>query len=352
MIEEAAWELLPKELPAEVEPWVLHSAREAQFDGRQFRAYVWANWLLDQARFPGPTVHTAALGSVSGDYEITDITAGFIPVISNQTQRVTKREMYLQYIQNEARKVKSNELPNLTWTFGIMIRVQPAKGRSLTPFVEQKEISQLTWVDGYPVMCEVRESPSTVEEQAPVNPQGAATSTCFVKPVKGKRFYGPVWSEGILIARHVLGAAPTAGALVNMQTGPALPVVDIDSKATTIDAAVLDAGIGSVPASAKQISVYSAVAPGTNVTVYGANGLFTADVLRIMDDPNYFGNMVTHRAFLDQYGRHGDSGALVRTTTSQDALGVYIGHTQGPPAEGLVQLMRQVTKYFEVDLYE
>jgi hypothetical protein len=70
-----------------------------------------------------------------------------------------------------------------------------------------------------------------------------------------------------------------------------------------------------------------------------------------MDDPNYFGNMVAHRAFLDKYGVSGDSGALVTEQSTGDAVGVYIGQTAGPPIEGLVQLMRQVTKYFEIELY-
>jgi hypothetical protein len=137
-----------------------------------------------------------------------------------------------------------------------------------------------------------------------------------------------------------------------MQVGPALPVIDIDSTASTIDAAVLDGRTAPIPATAKQIPLYPAVAPGTNVTVCGAHTQFSADVLRVMDDPSYFGNMVAHRAVLDQYGVHGDSGALVREATSQDAVGLYIGKIPGPPAEGLVQLMRQVTKYFDVDLFE
>lgn len=351
MIEEAAWALVPQRLPADIDSWVLNVAQQAHFNDRQLRAYAWANWLLNQSRFPQPVVSTAILGAFRGDYEIVDITAGFIPITSN-SPAVSKREKYLQFIVNPTRKLESTVSPNVTWTFGVMIGVQAAPGVGLLErFTEQDEIGQFVAIDGFPVMCELRENPTTFLQQAPANPLGAATSTCFVKPVTGKRFYGTVWSEGILIARHVLGSTPAAGALVNMQTGPALPVVDIDS-ATTIDAAVLDLGTGGIPTGAKRIPLYPAVAPGTNVTVYGTSAPFSADVLRVMDDPKYFGNMAAHRAFLDQHGQYGDSGALVRETSSRDAVGVYIGQTGGSPAEGIVQLMRQVTKYFEVDLYE
>jgi hypothetical protein len=351
MIEEAAWQLVPQQLPPDIEPWILHVAEQARFNDRQLRAYAWANWLLNRTRFPEPVVSTAVLGAFRGDYQIMDITAGFIPVTSNQDRTASKRERYLRFVANQARKVESAASPNVTWTFGVMIGVQATATAFFEPFVEQEEIGQFVAIDGFPVMCELRENPSTFLQQAPVNPLGPATSTCFVKPLIGKRFYGAIWSEGILIARHVLGPTPAAGALVNMQTGPALPVVDIDS-ATTIDAAVLDLGAGHMSTGAKRIPIYPAVAPGTNVTVYGISGHFRADVLRVMDDPKYFGNMVAHRAFLDQFGQYGDSGALVREANSQEAVGVYIGQTKGPPAEGVVQLMRQVTKYFEVDLYE
>ena len=70
-----------------------------------------------------------------------------------------------------------------------------------------------------------------------------------------------------------------------------------------------------------------------------------------MDDSHYFGNLVAHRVFIDSHGVQGDSGALV-TSAAMDAIGLYIGKTGGAVSEGLLQSMRQVSEYFEVDLLD
>lgn len=115
----AAWELVPKELPPIVEPWVLHAAEQATLSDRQFRAFVWANRLLSQARFPGPTIRTAIIGAFEGDALIADITAGFIPIAYTQSVPApTKRELYLSYIQND-RRVASEESAGLIWTLAL-----------------------------------------------------------------------------------------------------------------------------------------------------------------------------------------------------------------------------------------
>jgi hypothetical protein len=173
----------------------------------------------------------------------------------------------------------------------------------------------------------------------------------YVRTRSGKRYYsGTKYTDGILIARHVLVPNyTTAGSNVPMATAPAstVKVGDIDA-GTTIDAAILDTGAGSNPPGLNALSLVAAVAPGLRVNVTGSVTTFSADVLRVMDDPNYFGNMVAHRAFIDAYGKRGDSGALTSDQTG-NAVGLYIGVTKTP--EGIVQLMRQVTTYFEIDLY-
>lgn len=191
-----------------------------------------------------------------------------------------------------------------------------------------------------------------VMEDKPSNPSGSATSACYVRTRTGKRYYsGSKYTDGILVARHVLVPSyTTAGASVPMATNPpsTATVADIDDAATTIDAAVLDDG-NPTPSGAKLLSLVAAIAPGLRVTVGGSVTNFSADVLRVMDDPTYFGNMAAHRAFIDNHGQKGDSGALT-THASGDAVGLYIGATK-TPVEGIVQLMRQVTTYFEIDLY-
>jgi hypothetical protein len=64
-----------------------------------------------------------------------------------------------------------------------------------------------------------------------------------------------------------------------------------------------------------------------------------------------FGNMMAHRAVLDYYGVRRDSGAFVTEQLTGQAVGLYIGMLPGPPAEGMVQLIRQVTTYFPAELY-
>ena len=92
-----------------------------------------------------------------------------------------------------------------------------------------------------------------------------------------------------------------------MSTGPALPLADIDG-ATTIDAAILDDGplVGSLT----PLLLAPAIAPGAYVSVK-AGSPFTAQVLRIFDHPTYYGNMFSHRVFIDAVGVSGDSGSLV-----------------------------------------
>ena len=362
MIEEIAWELLPRELPNEIEPWLVAAARQARLSERQFRALAWANRLLAVARFPGFVVSTAVAGSFEGNFEIADITAGFIPIFrSRDGEPRTKREQYLRYIEADNRPwIASVETENRVWVFGLLIGVQPSTERK-QPFadetaIEKNEISQLIWPDGFPVICELRIDLGSGDQDsslhAPTHPGGAATSACFVKPSQGKRFYNGAWTEGVLIARHVLPPGTTSGAQVSMVSGPALSVIDLDAGATTIDAAILDAQTGSIPANASQMPLHPAVAPGLSVTVHGSRSQFNADVLRVMDDPRYFGNMFAHRAVLDKYGVHGDSGAIVRAALTREAVGIYIGRLPGPPAEGAVQLMRQVSQYFEIELYD
>ncbi len=355
-MDEIAWRAVPEEPPPGVEPWVEYALRDVRLERRIVLAYLWANWLLKKLSDSPSLIDTAIEGAVVGDYEIADISAGFISLETSYDLLQPNRGRYLESVSNTRYWVLSSD-GALVWTFGVVLGVRPrfpldAREGRLTVLPRLRDYVDL---EGFPVICDVRlEEPggegAIVEYHAPVNPAGAATSACYVKPRAGKRFYGPAWSEGILIARHVLGGSPTMGTLVRMQTGHTMSVADVDS-ATTIDAAVLDAGAGAISAGASPMPIYPAIAPGITVHVAGSHTTFTATVLRVMDDPKYFGNASAHRAFLDGYGVSGDSGALVTEQTTGDAVGVYIARIPGPPDEGMVQLMRQVTKYFEIELY-
>jgi hypothetical protein len=129
-----------------------------------------------------------------------------------------------------------------------------------------------------------------------------------------------------------------------------MPVVDIDTGASTIDAAILDCG--SLPAYVSSLPLAPAVAPGCAVDVITSGAPFNATVLTINDHPSYFGNLVAHRVFVDAVGASGDSGSLVVTRNPRHAVGLYMGSTGGHSPEGLVQSMRQVVQYFDVDLHD
>jgi len=352
-MDDLAWTVVPPLDPPDVEAWVANSISQAMLLEPHRRAHLWAYWLLKKAADDQLSVVYSAVNSAfTGSFEISDITAGFIPV-----QPQTKRDAYLQKSTRYERRTHYYDASGLFWTFGLVagVRPVPKEEEGAEPLAERPLPSQFLDIDGFPVMCELRFD-SDIEAKAtafhaPAHPSGAATSTCYVRPGYGKRYYGRQWSEGVLIARHVLGSLTYPGAQVLMQSGATLQVVDIDPNATTIDAAILDAGWGAIPAGTNQIGLHPAIAPGINVNVAGAQTQFSATVLRVMDDPRYFGNMMAHRAVLDNCGIRGDSGAFVTEQLTGQAVGLYIGTIPGPPAEGLVQLMRQVTTYFQAELY-
>ncbi|HKF47030.1 MAG TPA: hypothetical protein VKB38_06695 [Terracidiphilus sp.] len=347
-MDDLAWAVVPPFDPPEVEAWVANSISQAMLLEPHRRAYLWANWLLKKASADQlSVVNLAVHDAFKGSYEISDITAGFIPVAPQ-----SKQDSYLALMTRQERRTHYTDTSGLFWTFGLVVGVQESPpGQLLTP---TPGISQLRDYDGFPVMCEQRVDADPHEKatvfHAPPHVTGA-TSTCFVRPAAGKRYYSRQWSEGVLIARHVLRNQAYAGAQVSLEPNGTRQVVDIDESATTIDAAILDAGIGSIAAGTRQVGVHPAIAPGIDVNVSGARTQFSAKVLRVMDDP-FCGNMLAHRGVLDGHGIAGDSGALVTEQLTGQAVGLYIGMIPGTPALGLVQLMRQVTTYFEVELYQ
>jgi hypothetical protein len=350
MIPEEAWQILPSGSPLELAPWVQAAIAQANLSERQARAYAWAHHILASSR--------DALAFWAFENLTEDLTAGFIRFGKSEDER-----------EKLVKSVWGKEPPPFPhvitkdgerWSFGIVIGIRPSAilplpsiqpVPSLPPTPPILPLPSIQHAAGiaFPVIFEFR----SIQYNAPPHPVGNATSTCYVRPRSGKHYYGgSVWTEGILVARHVLANAGVAntGAIVTMDTTPPsnMQVVDIDA-ATTIDAAILDSGTNSIPATANPSTIISAVAPGQKVTVRGKNNTFSADVIRVMDDPSYFGNMVAHRAFMDTSGVAGDSGAIAELS-SGEIVGLYIG--AAPSAnEGLLQLMNQVCKYFEVDPY-
>lgn len=344
MIPEQAWELVPNEMPGDIEKWVISFAGAAELSERERRAYAWANYLL--SRVDGRVISTAVLGLLipNGNpdkYVLADISAGFIPFpkavmgLSNTTPRQARMGHGVRFVEAD----ESN------YAFGVVIGVQSVARSSEDNAETSAELSQMVSIDNFPVVAEYRR----IVEGAPPHPIGVV-SACYAKPRSSKRFIGPPWANGVVIARHVLGSLGfSTGTMVPMRTGLSIPVVDIDGT-TTIDAAILDCA--TIPHGTSPLALTAAVAPGTNVDIRTATGKFSAQALRIYEDPHYYGNRMSHRVFIDNVGISGDSGSLVARTSHLDAVGLYMGSAGGSPPEGLVQSMRQVVQYFDVDLFD
>lgn len=346
MIDEAAWGLIPQRMPLGVPPWVPIALRaESLENGREGRAYAWAQRLLAQIS-DGHGLATAIIGAVTTDRPLTaDISAGFIPFGSaGATAAPGTRDHSIAQFANTGDGIPIREAGSRNYTFGVVVGIGD-DGRTVS---FREEFSQLVRLDeSFPVICELR----IMREDAPPNPSGNATSSCYARPLQTKRFYSGVkWTDGVLIARHVLNAiGTTPGTIIPMVAGAA-SIADIDS-ATTIDAAVLDIAPGCIPAATNSLTVSTLTSIGSKVSVR-APRQFGADVLRVMDDKHYFGNLAAHRVFIDAFGVSGDSGALVTSSANGEAVGIYMGAHPQQPLEGIVQWMRQVTEYFEVDLYD
>ncbi|HEX7152218.1 MAG TPA: hypothetical protein VF618_12090 [Thermoanaerobaculia bacterium] len=343
MIPDQAWEVVPPNLPTDVRPWVLRFAEQAELGPRETRSYAWSMHLL--GRLNDQAITTAITGVLTTEQgprqvEITDVTAGFIPferLVHNPKRSLRGARMELA--------VPTADSDGRSFTFGIVIGITPPEETDERRAGEDVVPSQVVSIDGFPVVVEYRR----IDYTAPPNPVGA-TATCFAKPRANKRFFGPTWSAGVVIARHSLKKLGfSTGIAVPMTSGTSYAVVDIDSS-TTIDAAILDCG--TMPPHARPLTIAAAVASGANVNVRTVTSNFSAQVLRINDHPSYYGNLIAHRLFLDTVGVKGDSGSLVVRSPHGDSAGLYMGNTGGAVPEGLVQSMRQISNYFEVDLFD
>ena len=345
MIHENAWQLLPDELPPDLPMWINPALDAGRVEDQRLRlAYGWAHKLLSQIN--EGVINTVLTGGIGGTtiFEITDISAGFIPFREGVPDEPGSREQHLAVHAN-APEVYGDDFK---YSFGVIIGISGVASSDDDITFISEPAAFVTLYDRFPVILERR----MVEDAQPIHPAGNATSTCFVKPQAIKRYYCGTWMEGILVARHVLHALGTSlGTYVSMENGKMSTIVEIDRSAS-IDAAILDATpMGGIPTTASPIVPPSAMPPGTKVTVRGRYGSFNADILRVMDDSRYFGNLVAHRIFIDAHGVKGDSGALA-TTSSNDAVGLYIGKIGGAVSEGLLQSMRQVCEYFQIDLLD
>lgn len=193
----------------------------------------------------------------------------------------------------------------------------------------------------------------------PPHPTGAASSACWVVPRSGRP---ATWSVGILTARHVIPPGHRhVGAVVPI-TDPlgqplGVPVADIAGR-DMIDAAILDAApLNPRPPVPPAVPAQQAIAPGQTVQLSLRSGGVSASVLEVTPVfSGYLGHLCADRILLDTSGQYGDSGSFVEAaSTAVEATGLLVGAipaANGQPAtQGLVQSMRQVVEFFDIDLH-
>lgn len=327
MISEDLWTLLPDDLPPNFPSWVEWFGGQSNFSQREFRSYAWAMFLIEAS-------NPFRFIDQEGRRAYADVSAGFIPFDLRDERGPRAR------LRDVSRSVR---IKDMGYTFGLVVGVDPAIWERFASPNVPTTITGDPRVQGFPLVIEPRE----VQVSSPPDPVGARAS-CYVAPQMNKRFYGPKWSAGIVMARHSLANLGfNLGTIVNMTDGGNYPVCDVDAD-TTIDAAIVDCG--SLPPGAIPLPITTAVAPGSTVRLHLNSGATNASVLRVHDHPHYFGNAIAHRIFTDTHGKVGDSGCIVTDVNTHHAAGTYIGNTNAP-YEGLVQSFRQISKYFEVDLF-
>jgi hypothetical protein len=180
----------------------------------------------------------------------------------------------------------------------------------------------------------------------PPDPTGAknGTGACWAEPTPGGGNPTVLPGAGILTAAHVaLKPAPVT---------PMTPASPYAVVGYAIDAAVLYPE--PLPDNATRLPVSAAAAVGSNVDVYPrAGGSATATILLTFQPSLYIGFLCPHRMIIDTSFVPGDSGSLVRDSSSNDAVGLYIGEiiTPGGTARGACQIMQQVVTELALDLY-
>ena len=329
MIPEAAWNLVPESLPINPPPWALAFAEQSNFSPREFRAYVWAMHLLRLQNFELSFEDDGPFTLMPGS-GILDVTAGFVPFREEDERAMSIRKSGVPTVRIEG----------IDYAFGIVVGHVHTEFPVTARRIVNAEIAFL-------LLFEKR----NIVLQSPPHPMGVV-STCYAKPRYGKRYFGPHWSDGIITARHTLSAVGfSAGVSVPMSSGTSCKVADIDP-GTTIDAVILDCG--TVPSAASLLPMATATAPGSKIEIRTASRILTGQALRVFDHPTSFSIMFGHRVFIDVVGVVGDSGSLVRSSGSLDAIGIYMGTTGSKKgvAEGIVQSIRQVVEYFEVELLD
>ena len=137
-------------------------------------------------------------------------------------------------------------------------------------------------------------------------------------------------ADGVLTAGHVVEGLPLRSSVV--MTSPGLWHLG-DRGSCKIDAALI-VQQGCIPAGAGSLGVQTNPVAGMRVSFYGAASKRTveATITHSQTHPTLFIPKHPMRIFMDNYGEHGDSGALVREEGTGFGVGIYMGMDEIPPS--------------------
>jgi hypothetical protein len=307
------WNLVPASLPESTDD----ARRKAETIPNELhrRTFLWTTAIVDEA-LKDARLTTAAARRFP---DFSWISAGFIPVQTNEAAPYTTIED--------------------GYVFGLcLLPSEPAaSAATFGPLL----------VSGLPFSVIVKRSELERHQRATLtHPSGVNTGTaaCWARPSSNVASPINLTGDGILTAAHV--------AVNYVAATPMNPPNVYGAIGFSIDAAVL--APDSVPSSASQLNIQSAIVVGTNVDIHLKSGLQSATILLTSQPSPYFGVLMPHRMAIDQNFSAGDSGALVTNSGGQDAAGIYIGAAHPTPPgtiRGACQIMEQVTRELAIDLY-
>lgn len=311
--------LLPNEEPPELVPEGVPRdffnarlrARETDLERRIFQWLTMYQAIAERRRldqeFPG--------------YQFA--TCGFVPVSGEMTSNIRTVDGYV---------------------FGIAVELAPWTD------APAQNVELLTY-ESFAVPCVFNRRLPELHVANPTSPTG--TGACWARSKK-KRI-SPA-ADGVLTAEHVTGGATLTSSIAMSHPGNWYIGDRGDCK---IDAALV-VQQGCIPSSASKLYVEFNPQSNTAVEIHGAASgtVIKAKITHTLVHPTYLSGRHPMRVFLDNFGTHGDSGALVKDVATGYGIGIYMGTDPIPPTlggtpvkEGVAQALSQAQYEMQLDLF-
>lgn len=243
-------------------------------------------------------------------------------------------------------------LLNGDFTFGAAILISRGEKEG------QQSLQRIITVAGekFPV---IEITGTVIRDGMPPSPNhvsNAGTSTCWAEA----RSPGGAWNNGIITAGHVVntvGLGASVKMLASTQHGAPTISTLANLGGNPIDAAVLKI-TQSKPQGLTLLATLdpaiAPIAPGMAMELIGRHTMSNGIVLRVNQNPGYYGHMLAERIVYDTPSVPGDSGGLVSDGTKRQGLGIHMGtipSTTGAARDGVAQGLWQATEWFKADIW-